>query len=114
MIAAPDHLTRRRVADLIAELEKKLREIGSVAPVDGRLKQVAATMPTSEQKSAKFPSTKGGLIVDRDFLWGAVLFSFLFLVGYALQRAEPVPLAIDQAKIMKSGGSEIGLKAKEK
>ena len=33
---------------------------------------------------------KGGSKVDWDLFWGVVLFTFLFVVGYALQKAEPV------------------------
>ena len=37
---------------------------------------------------------RGGLKVDRDFFWGAILFSFLFIVGCVLQRAEPVRMRV--------------------
>lgn len=57
-------------------------------------------MPTSsEQSRAKFPDDKGGLKADWEFFWGVVLFSFLFVVGCALQKAEPVRMLVaDQAK----------------
>jgi hypothetical protein len=39
---------------------------------------------------SKLTTDKRGLKVDWDFVWGAILFSFLFVVGYALQKAEPM------------------------